>query len=73
VYKRQGVGWNNLKGKQANAKWSENLPGILVGTSLELPYASAGGQPVTAESARALGRDLARAIRLFLEKYARSI
>lgn len=65
-----GVAWNNLKGKQANAKWSETLPGIMIGTSLEVPYASAGGKAVTAESARALGRDVARAVRLYLEKHA---
>ncbi|MFC1606474.1 M14 family zinc carboxypeptidase [Candidatus Latescibacterota bacterium] len=64
-----GVGWNTIEGKSSNGKWTETLPGILVGSSLELPYGNAGGNAVTAESARAFGRDLARAARLYLEKY----
>ena len=64
-----GVGWNQSKKKSSNGKWTETLPGILVGSSLELPYANAGGNPVTVESARAFGRDFARAVRLYLEKH----
>jgi hypothetical protein len=39
---------------------------VRLATTLEIPYASAGGRPVTIESARLLGHDLARAIRRFL-------
>ena len=41
---------------------------MLLATTLEIPYADVGGRPVTIDSARAFGRDLARAIRRYLEK-----
>ena len=43
------------------------MPGVAFGTTIELPYAVAGGVPVTPESARAFGRDLAKAMRVFIE------
>jgi hypothetical protein len=48
-------------------RWAEDVPGIYAATSLEVPYATANGQAVTAESARALGHDLARAMRELLQ------
>jgi len=64
-----GQAWNtkaNLKGGKGCSRWTAELPGILIGTSIEIPYADASGAAVTAETARALGRDLARALYRFL-------
>ncbi len=35
---------------------------------VEFPYANVGGQMVTAENARLLGKDLANAISVYLQK-----
>jgi hypothetical protein len=42
---------------------------VLLATTIEIPYADVAGQPVTTETARALGRDLAKAIRVYLEAH----
>jgi len=47
--------------------WTSSLPGIRIATTIETPYANASGKEVNADSARAFGRDVARAIRRFLE------
>lgn len=68
-----GRGWNtkaNYGSGRSCASWTSGLPGIGFGTSLEIPYANAGGQEVNAQTARLLGRDLARAIRIYLESAA---
>jgi hypothetical protein len=62
-----GQQWNTLKEPRSCSRWTASLPGVLVGTTMEIPYANVAGQAVTIETARALGRDLARAIRVFLE------
>jgi len=49
-----------------NFGWSMTLPGMEVPTSLELPYSTNAGVPVTPDNARAFGRDIARAIREYL-------
>ncbi len=70
-----GQSWNTGKNYTAGkscARWASELPGIRLATSLELPYAKADGQTVTAATARAFGRDLARAIRRYLEREAPS-
>lgn len=66
-----GQAWNTLDAPRSCSRWIATLPGVLVGTTMEIPYASVAGTPVTVDSARALGRDLARAIRVYLEKHAR--
>ena len=66
-----GEKWNTLKEARMCSRWSASLPGVQIGTALEIPYANVAGTPVTAESARALGRDLARAIRGYLERNPR--
>ncbi len=48
--------------------WVQTLPGVQTGSTIEIPYANAAGSPVTAESARQLGADLARGIKAFLSK-----
>jgi len=65
-----GQGWNTASeygGSKSFCQWAGELPGVRLSTSLEIPYANAAGRAVTAESARAFGRDLARALRRYLE------
>lgn len=58
-----GEEWNTNEGPlKSNSRWGGELPGVLLGTSLELPYARADGETVTPEKARAFGRDLAAAL-----------
>ncbi|MCR4414206.1 MAG: M14 family zinc carboxypeptidase [Thermoguttaceae bacterium] len=57
-----GVGWNTGAEPRSCSRWAATLPGTHTAVTVELPYANAGGKPVTAESARAFGHDLARAI-----------
>jgi hypothetical protein len=65
-----GQGWNN-KANIATGKpfahWAAELPGVVAATTIEVAYANAEGKVVTDESARALGRDLARALRHYLQ------
>lgn len=65
-----GTGWNtaaNYNGRKSNSTWTAEQPGILIGTTIEIPYADVEGNPVTAESARALGMDLGRALCIYLQ------
>ena len=65
-----GRGWNNpanYASGRSYADWASSLPGILFGTSIEIPYANADGQEVNAGTARLFGRDLARSLRTYLE------
>jgi hypothetical protein len=65
-----GVDWNKGPGDPALksfGRWAAELPGIRVASSIETPYANAGGKEVNPDSARAFGRDLARAMRKYLE------
>jgi len=61
-----GKAWNTGKDPKSCSRWTASLPGVLVGTTIEIPYANAGAQAVTPETARLLGHDLARAIRRYL-------
>jgi hypothetical protein len=65
-----GKGWNtekNYGSGKSYGRWAGGLPGMRLASSIEIPYANAAGAVVTAESARAFGRDLAKAIRQYLE------
>ncbi len=65
-----GQEWNtaaNQTGGKTCSGWTSELPGIRVGTSVEIAYANARGRAVTAESARLFGRDLAVAMSEFLK------
>jgi len=65
-----GEGWNtaqNYGSGKSCSRWASELDGIQLATSYEIPYATASGRAVTAETARAFGQDLARALRCFLE------
>ncbi|NUQ65415.1 MAG: acetylxylan esterase [Pirellulales bacterium] len=66
-----GKGWNTgIKDPSLKSfgRWAAELPGIEVASSIEIAYANASGAEVNAESARAFGRDLARAIRIYLDR-----
>lgn len=62
-----GVSWNTLAEPRMNSRWAVGLEGVRVATTIELPYADVRKTPVTAESARAFGRDVARAIGVYLQ------
>ena len=65
-----GKGWNTplTDSRLLSFKgWAESLPGQHVGTTIEFPYANVAGHEVTGDSARAFGRDLARALRRYVE------
>ena len=64
-----GRAWNtkaNYRQGTSFGRWAQDLPGIRLATTLELPYANAAGKAVTTESARAFGADLAEALRRYL-------
>jgi predicted deacylase len=66
-----GTAWNtaaNFKQGTNMARWALSLPGAPTTVTLEVSYANANGATVTAASARALGHDLAHAIRKLLEQ-----
>jgi hypothetical protein len=67
-----GKGWNTEQNTGPSLKsfcaWASEEPGVSIATTIEVPYANSGGKPVTAESARALGGDLARALRVYLQQ-----
>jgi hypothetical protein len=65
-----GQKWNKTAPGQirTSRSWFAIQPGILWAATIEIPYANVGGpEPVSADGARALGRDLAAAIRRYLE------
>jgi hypothetical protein len=63
-----GEAWNTAASglERCSANWMRTATKARLAMTLELPYASAGGRPVTATSARAFGADLARTIRRWL-------
>jgi hypothetical protein len=66
-----GQGWNTGDKDQSLksfAAWAVGLPGVRVASTIEIPYANAVGQEVNPTSARAFGRDLARALRRYLDR-----
>jgi hypothetical protein len=66
-----GTAWNSAANYTKGvhfSRWAMDLPGAAATTTLEISYANANGKTVTADSARAFGRDLARALRKFLEQ-----
>lgn len=66
-----GEKWNvpatYSKGKSCK-EWGAELPGVRIATTLEVAYANARGAEVNAESARAFGADLARAMHAWLRE-----
>jgi len=65
-----GKDWNVATGYtdgMSSSVWFGTLPNIRLATAFELPYANCSGQEVNAASARAFGRDLAEALRQYLQ------
>jgi hypothetical protein len=68
-----GKAWNTGRKDPALMSckgWTSGLPGIRVASTIEIPYANAGGGEVNAETARAFGADLGRALRAYLDRPA---
>lgn len=61
---------NNIKLGKPFSHWAAELPGTRAATTIEVAYANAEGNEVTDQSARALGHDLARALRRYLQQQA---
>jgi hypothetical protein len=58
-----GEKWNTSVGPLKGCKrWLEDVAGVYMASTIEIPYANARGSVVTPESARSFGRDLVRAI-----------
>ena len=68
-----GSGWNqgNERKSLAFDSWASGLPNVQIVTTVEIPFAQVGPTPTSATAARALGRDLATAIRTYLEQASR--
>ena len=66
----RGVAWNtsaNYAQGMSAVRWVSTLPGIRLAGSVEIPYATANGAAVTAETARGFGRNMAHALKRYLE------
>ena len=67
---RFGSGYNKIIAQPPpiSAGWARTLPNTIMGCTVEIPYANAGGCEVNAHSAREFGRDLAVALQAFLSE-----
>lgn len=66
-----GVGWNTrqpCETVKSFAEWASSLIGMYLAMTIETPYAWSGGVPVTKESARGFGKNLAHALKILLEQ-----
>ncbi len=64
-----GQAWNvpaNFGAGKGFAGWAADLPGMVLASAIELPYAIAGGAEVNQATARAFGPDLGRALAAYL-------
>ena len=64
-----GKAWNtkaNYGSGKSCSRWAAELDDVKLATSFEIPYANVGSRTVTAETARAFGRDLAAALFTYL-------
>jgi hypothetical protein len=69
-----GKAWNTARnyGKYTSfGRWAGALPDIWLASTIEIPYATASKAVVDRDSSRAFGRDLARALRSYLEQRAK--
>ncbi|MCP4257525.1 MAG: peptidase M14 [Planctomycetes bacterium] len=65
-----GTSWNtaaNYGKHKSSSRWAGEQPSVRLATTIEIPYANVGKTVVTADNASAFGRDLARALRRYLE------
>jgi len=63
-----GRDWNtraNYGNQLSCHQWAMSLPAVTLATVLELPYAQAGGVEVNAQTARAFGQDVGRALMVY--------
>ncbi len=68
-----GAVWNtadNYAAHKSCSRWAGEQAGVRLATTIEIPYANVGATVVTADNARAFGRDMARALRQYLERSA---
>ena len=67
-----GQDWNdgrNFDQGRSFSRWAaEDIPGLRLAASYELPYSSADGVEVNQQTARLFGHDLARALRAYLSE-----
>jgi len=61
-----GKGWNNNPNARTFSRFAAAIPGVWVGSTIEVPYATARGKEVNADSARRFGRDVAAALMQYL-------
>jgi hypothetical protein len=64
-----GKEWNaasNFTKGLSFAGWAATIPGVKLAWTIEFPYANASGKEVNADTARAFGRDLARALHAYI-------
>lgn len=66
-YLPHGVGWNQGTG-HTSTRYAHEVLGFPCAPVLEIPYAVAGGQTMTAAAARSFGHDLARAAGRYLNE-----
>jgi hypothetical protein len=65
-----GRGWNtneNFATGKSCSRWTGELPGIRLASSIEIPYANADAKEVNPESAKAFGYDVGRALCVYLK------
>jgi len=66
-----GQSWNvaaNWALGKCFSQWAEEISGVDLSASFEIPYANANGKEVNSQTAREIGHDLAKAIYCYLEK-----
>jgi hypothetical protein len=64
-----GEGWNTHKSYEEGmsfARWAADHGGVIMASTIETPYADAGGEEVNQQTARKFGVDLARALAEYL-------
>lgn len=64
-----GTAWNtgkNYTTSKGFSRWSAELPGVRLGTAIEIPYANARGAEVNQTSARGFGIDLGKTVLEYL-------
>ena len=65
-----GMDWNTAKNygeHKSCSRWGAEQAGIRLATTIEIPYANVDATVMTVDNARAFGRDLALALRHYLE------
>ncbi|MFO7958190.1 MAG: peptidase M14 [Candidatus Brocadiia bacterium] len=65
-----GEAWNtggNYSQGWGFSLWGSGIPGVRLGSAMEIPYANAAGAEVNAQTARAFGHDLARGLCRYLQ------